>query len=286
MKTKEEHLMNLSEVETQELLKTIQERGYYIAKTPLTHAGQTFKGDLKRWSGRKYKWGVVADTHICSRYQQLTYLWDFYRVCRGRQVDTVFHCGDVVDGEKIYRGQEYELFIHGADGQTEYTVENYPKIKGIKTVVISGNHDASFLSTSGYNVAKAICQAREDMTYLGDYLSYITVDILKIALMHGHGSVPYARSYRVQKICEQLSPDNKPHFLFLGHYHVPNITPGYRNIEAVQMSCFQSQTPYLATRGLAPHIAGLIVEVQVDSTGLAKVKYEWIPFYVPKKNDF
>jgi hypothetical protein len=74
--------------------------------------------------------------------------------------------------------------------------------------------------------------------------------------------------------------------LFLGHYHVPNITPGYRNIEAVQMSAFQSQTPYMATRGLMPFVAGLIVQIQTDDMGLAKIGYEWIPFYVRKKNDF
>ena len=278
--------MSLNETELSELLGEIQNRGYYVAKTPLTQAGQTFKGDLKRWAGRKYKWGVVADTHLCSRYQQLSALWDFYRICKQRQIDTVFHCGDIVDGERIYRGQEYELFVHGADGQTEYAIGHYPKIKGIRTRVISGNHDASFLATSGYNVAKAVCKDREDMTYLGDYLCFVNVDILKLALMHGHGGVPYARSYRIQKVCEQLSSENKPHFLFLGHYHVPNITPGYRNIEAVQMGCFQSQTPYMATRGLAPHISGLIVDAQVDENGLAKVKYEWIPFYIPKKNDF
>ncbi len=286
MKTKTEHPLKLSEVETRELLKAIQGRGYYIAKTPVSQAGQTFKGDLTRWSGRKYRWGVVADTHLCSRYQQLTHLWDFYRICGRRKIDTVFHCGDIVDGERIYRGQEYELFVHGADGQTDYAVAHYPNVKGIRTRMISGNHDASFMSTAGYNVAKRIAALRADITFIGDYLAFITVDILKVALMHGHGGVPYARSYRIQKVVEQLSSDNKPHFLFLGHYHVPNITPGYRNVEAVQMACFQSQTPYMATRGLQPHIAGLIVEVQVDDNGLAKVKYEWIPFYRAKKDDY
>jgi hypothetical protein len=142
------------------------------------------------------------------------------------------------------------------------------------------------MSTAGYNVAKRIASERSDITFLGDYLAFVTVDILKIALMHGHGGVAYARSYKIQRTTEQLSSDNKPHFLFLGHYHVPNITPGYRNVEAVQMSCFQSQTPYMATRGLQPFVAGLIVEVQVDDVGLAKAKYEWIPFYHHKKNDF
>jgi predicted phosphodiesterase len=186
----------------------------------------------------------------------------------------------------IYRGQEFETFVHGADGQAEYAIENYPQTKGVQTQLISGNHDLSFMSIAGVNVARKIAEARGDITFVGDYLAYVMVDSIKLALMHGHGGNAYARSYKIQKVCENFSSENKPHFLFLGHFHVPNITSGYRNIEAVQMSCFQSQTPYLATRGLQPWIAGLIVEIQTDDSGLARVEYEWIPFYQAKKNDF
>lgn len=276
----------LAKVEVSELLKEMQGRGYYIAKAPLTKSGQVFKGDLTRFRGGKYRFGVVSDTHLCSRHQQITALWDFYRLCGRKRIDTVFHCGDLVDGEKIYRGQEYELFVHGADGQTDYAVEHYPRVKGVSTRVIAGNHDCSFLSTAGYNVVASVCRKRDDMTYLGDYLAFVHVDTALVALMHGNGGVAYARSYKIQKVCEQLSPENKPNMLFLGHFHIPNITPGYRNIEAVQMSCFQSQTPYMATRGLMPWVAGLIVEIRTDDKGLANISYEWIPFYIRKENDF
>jgi predicted phosphodiesterase len=286
LKKKEEEVVSLADVELGELLKEVQGRGYYIAKTPLTNSGQTFKGDLKRWGGNTYKFGVVSDTHMASRYQQLTALWDFYRLLGRKHIDTCFHCGDLVDGEGVYRGQLYETFVHGADGQSEYAVANYPKVKGVQTHLIAGNHDLSFMETSGTNVARAVCKTREDMTYLGDYLAYIEVGAVKIALMHGAGGNAYARSYKIQKIVEQFSSENKPHMLFLGHYHTPNITPGYRNCESVQMSAFQAQTPYLARKGLQPWIAGLIVTIQTDSSGLSKVNYEWIPFYLPKRNDF
>lgn len=282
----DDKVLSLADAETRELLHELQTRGYYIAKTPQQQSGMTFKGDLKRWSGGKYRFGVVSDTHLCSRYQQLSFLYDFYRICRRRRIDVVFHCGDLVDGEKIYRGQEYELFVHGADGQTEYAVANYPSFKDVRTILISGNHDQSFLSTAGYNVAKAVCKEREDMTYLGDDLAFVDQEGVKIGLMHGRHGVAYARSYRLQKIIEQLAPEMKPNMLFLGHFHVPNHLPGYRNTEGIQMPCFQSQTPFLAARGLYPFVAGLIVTVQIDDIGLAKIVYEWIPFYEMKRKDF
>jgi predicted phosphodiesterase len=286
MKTKEESIMSLTDVETSELLEQLQERGYFVAKTPLQRRGQTFNGDLKRWSGNKYKFGVVADTHLGSKYQQLSALYKFYRLCARQKVDTIYHCGDLTEGERMYRGQEYEIFVHGADAQTEYAVAHYPKVGKIKTKAISGNHDQSFLKHSGYNIVKAVCDQRSDMEFLGDDLAFINIDKIKIAIMHGSGGVAYARSYKSQKIVEQLASENKPHFLFLGHYHVPNIVPGYRNVETVQMGCFQSQTPYLTAKGLMPFVAGLIVTIQTDESGLAKVQYEWVPFYKAKKNDF
>lgn len=287
VKTKPETIVNLSDVETAELLKQIQGRGYYIAKTPLQQSGMTFKVDLKRWAGQKFKFGVTSDTHMGSRYQQITHLHTFYRLCQKRGIDTVFHAGDLVDGFGIYRGQEFEVFVHGADAQTEYAVEHYPKYKGVKTVLISGNHDQSFMKTAGYNVAKAVCAEREDMTYIGDDLAFVNIDKIKIALMHGRAGMSYAKSYRLQKIMETMpSGPDKPHFLFLGHYHNSNILSGYRNMEGILMPCFQSQTPFEAALALSPTIAGLVVEFQIDDNGLARVVYEWIPFYVPVKNDF
>lgn len=276
----------LNEMETRELLKEIQGRGYFIAKTPVQQTGQTFRGDLKRWSGNKFRFGVVSDTHLCSRYQQLTHLYDFYRICCRRRIQTILHCGDIADGEKMYRGHAYEIFVHGADGQIEYVVNNYPRFKGIRTILISGNHDQAFLKHSGINVAKHIGKGRDDITFIGDDLAFIDQDGIKIALFHGRGGVAYARSYKLQKVLEQISPEHKPHLFFMGHYHVPSYLPGYRNVEGWQVPCFQSQTPYLVAKGLYPFVAGLIVTVQVDDMGIAKVVWEVIPFYKVVKDDY
>lgn len=269
-----------------ELLDELSKRGYFASKVPPQVSGNTFIADDTKVSGNKYKFAVISCTHLGSKYQQLTHLYTFYDVCQKRHVRTVFHCGDLVDGERVYRGQEYELFVHGADDQIDYAVQNYPKVKGIKTIAILGNHDQSFYVTSGVNVVKAIAEKRPDIEYVGDYYATAKVDGIKVALMHGAGGSSYARSYKLQKIIEQLSPEQKPHMLFLGHYHIQVHIPAYRNVEGYMIGCFQAQTPFLTRLGLQPTIGGLIVEVITDETGIKSVNTEWIPFYVPKKNDF
>lgn len=172
-----------------ELIEMLKGRGYFVSRVPPTASGKTFQADFTKMAGRKYRFGVLSCSHLGSKYQQLTHLYTFYKYCKRKRVKEVLHCGDVVDGEKMYRGQEYELFIHGADAQTRYAIDNYPKIKGIKTRMILGNHDESFYKTAGYNVAKAIAHHRADIEYLGDYLAFIEIDGIKIALMHGSGGV-------------------------------------------------------------------------------------------------
>lgn len=273
-------------VTNKELLDELSKRGYFASKVPPQVTGNTFVANGTKVSGNKYRFAVISCTHIGSKYQQLTHLYTFYDVCQKRHIHTVFHCGDMVDGERVYRGQEYELFLHGADAQADYVVQNYPKIKGIKTVAILGNHDESFYKTSGTNVVKAIADKRSDIEYVGDYYATAKVDGIKVALMHGAGGASYARSYKLQKIIEQLAPEQKPHMLFLGHYHIQAHIPAYRNVEGYLIGCFQAQTPFLTRLGLQPTIGGLIVEVITDETGIKSVKTEWIPFYVQKKNDF
>lgn len=277
--------ISLAKASDMEVVGHLQKRGYTITKEGLK-SGRSFRVSLDRWRGTKYRFGVVADTQLGSRYQQLTALNRFYSLCARRRIYTVFHAGDVFDGEKMYRGHTYELFIHGHDRQLAYGVANYPYRKGITTIMISGNHDQAFWKNAGVDILEHLSRARKDIRYVGADLAFTTFQGIKIALMHGRGGVAYARSYKLQKIIEQLAPEHKPNMLFLGHYHVPDHIPGYRNVEGIQMPCFQAQTPYLAAKGLFPFIAGLIVTIQPDAKGLASVTYEWIPFYEVIKDDF
>lgn len=276
----------LQEAQLSTLLSEVQARGYYVARTPSQVRGRIIKTNIHRWSNGGFSFGVVSCTHLGSKYQQLTALYQYYALCESLGVDTVFHCGDMFEGEKMYRGQEYEIFAHGADAQVTYGSDAYPRRKGIKTKLISGNHDLSFWKHAGVKACKAIAKNRDDIDYLGDDLAFVDVGNIRIGLMHAEGGVAYARSYKLQKIVEQLTSEHKPHFLFVGHWHVAAMIPGYRNVETVSMGAFQSQTPYLVTKGLMPWVGGLIVNVIPDKQGIASVNYQWVPFYVPKENDF
>lgn len=109
---------NLEKATNVTLIEELKKRGYFVSRVPPTASGKTFKPDIRQMSGRKYRFGVVSCTHLGSKYQQLTHLYTFYKYCKRKGVDTVLHCGDLIDGEKIYRGMEYELHTRGYSPET------------------------------------------------------------------------------------------------------------------------------------------------------------------------
>lgn len=284
-KVKEEK--TLADFKVEELLAEVHGRGYLATKMQAT-SGKTFSvaSELARFSGKSIRFGVVSDTHLCSRYQQLHHLNAFYSLCARRRIKLVLHCGDVFAGFKVYRGQEFEVFMHGYASQLKYGIDRYPKRRGIKTKMIAGNHDSSFIKTAGAFIVKELGRRRVDIDYLGEDLAFLKIGGISISLMHGAGGGAYATSYKSQKIVEKMPGGKKPHFLFLGHFHNPNHIPMYRNVEVVQMSCFEAQTPFLARRALNPIVAGLIVTVTPDEKGIGKVIYEWVPFYEHIADDY
>ena len=276
-------MINLKNVPTPDLLEEASGRGFtHIKRDILLSRHYSFPRQLK-----PFKIGVLSDTHLGSQMQQVTLLHKAYEIFLEEGVKKVFHCGDFVEGTgKQYFGQLYEMFLHGGDNLVDYAVKNYPRQAGITTYVIGGSHDYSYYKENGIDVLKKIASERQDIKYLGMFGAYIKIGKLSFYLMHGDSGVTYARSYRQQKIVENFPADKKPNVLLLGHYHVTNVLPQYRNVLAIQLSCFQTQTTYLRAKGLAPDIGFYILDITPDVKGMGHFKIDYRPFYTPLDGDF
>jgi predicted phosphodiesterase len=273
------------------LLEELSRRGYAVEVEKLA-TDRRYTVKVNRFHGDHFKVGCISCTHFGSRYQQLTALREFYKVCGERGIDTVLHTGDAIDGDgSVYPGQIYEMFQQGADPQRDYMIENYPREKGITTKIIGGNHCNSFVKSSNANVLEAVAKARDDIEYLGEYGAFVDFTVkeseIRFYLMHGGGaSNPYARSYRMQKVIENFTPENKPHVLLLGHWHVACHLPQYRNVEGFLMGAFQAQTPHLKRLGIWPSTTALILEIYPDDKGIAQVHTDWLHWHIQRDKDY
>jgi predicted phosphodiesterase/biotin operon repressor len=225
------------------------------------------------------KIGCVSDTHFGSKMQNPSLLYTIYKQFEQENIDFAVHAGDITEGINMYRGQEHERFLHGADEMKDYTIDIYPKTNKFKTYMIGGSHDMSFKKAAGYNIVRSICEKRDDLVYRGEENAIFNIKNCNIKLMHPTSGVPYALTYRPQKIIESVTAEmimrireNKDinillNILFFGHYHVASYLPSYFGVEGIGVPCLQKQTPYLTRKGLTPIIGYVIVEVWLNKEG-------------------
>ena len=240
------------------------------------------------WTGDKIiRFGLMGDTQINSKYTQLTHVHDFYDICQREGIETVYHTGDMDEGEEMRMGHKYECYTQGADDHIAEIVRVYPKRKGIITKFITGNHDHSLFKRAGFDIGKVIAAERSDMEYLGmsNAIIFLTPNCT-LELRHPIDGTAYALSYKIQKMVEAMSGGEKPNILAVGHYHKTSYD-FYRNVHAVQTGCFQGQTPFTRGKGISVSVGGWIIEIHVDEEGtINRFKQEYIPYYKHIKDDW
>jgi predicted phosphodiesterase len=242
--------------------------------------------------GNRILFGLIGDTQIGSLYQQKDAVTAFYTRCAEEGVKEVLHTGDVLDGWKVYKGQEFELRPDGKSWpeQKALFVNEMPKITGMKTIFITGNHDASFKNLVGLVVGDELSQARPDWKFVGQDVGDVTLQTengqaFRVRLLHPGGGTAYAVSYHAQKIVEAMSGGQKPDLLAIGHYHKAVYMPQYRNVACLETGCFQSQTPFMVRQSLAAHVGGWIITAYLnDRKKLTnRIQAEWIGFFEEQK---
>ena len=237
--------------------------------------------------GNKIKFAVASDLHFGSNYEASDELEAFFKRVDIEGITTVLTPGDVLDGHRVYAGQEYDLHALGFSAQRNHFVERNKVIPGhMKMYFIAGNHDASLKKLAGVRVGEVLQEACPNWVYCGEDVADLTLKTkngrqYKVRLIHPDGGTAYAISYKAQKYAESLEGGTKPNMVLMGHFHKAEHLPQYRNIDMVQAGTFQWQTPFLSRKGSAAHVGGWIIEVIVGSNKSMSnsVKAEFVSFY-------
>lgn len=174
--------------------------------------------------GNTLRFAVVGDTHWGSLYERLDAFLAFMRMCEREGIREVYHCGDVLDGHGIYKGQAFEQYANGAAKQLEVFAEKVPRFKGVQVYFIMGNHDLSYKKLVGMNIGKAIEDLNPDWHYLGEDSALVKMKTqngrtFNLSLVHPGGGSAYALCFdpeteiltetRGWKFFRELSPDDR-----------------------------------------------------------------------------
>jgi hypothetical protein len=226
---------------------------------------------------------VFGDTHFGSRFEEWDGLKVYAQECLSAGTEHALHAGDVLEGHRLYRGQEYETDAHGWEEQSNRFADRVSNLDfGCPVSFITGNHDISFLRASGINVGSwletsAKVVARKDWRFLGQDQGRVDIGGIDWMLLHPGGGSAYALSYRPQKIVEQIEGGSKPDVLLIGNFHKAEMIPSYRNVCAIQVGCFQRQTPFMLTKGLSAHMGGWIIDA-AKNKGTVDIRARFISF--------
>ena len=253
----------------EQLLGKIKE-GYPSGKI---HDHQEFFG------GQSLLFGVVSDTHLGSTEERLPDLDTAYKIFEKEGVKQVYHVGDLVAGGRVYRGQENELKVWGLDKQVQYLTDQYPRVKGLTTYFITGNHDLSFLKEAGADIGLVIEQKRNDLVYLDQIEGDVKLaEEIIMRLWHGGGGGAYAKSYKMQRYIASLEGGHKPKILLSGHYHV-DFYMMERNIHSLQVGAFERQTLWLKRTGLSPSFSAWLVNCKIKDGSINRFCPELLKFF-------
>jgi predicted phosphodiesterase len=241
------------------------------------------------------RFGVISDTHYGSSTERPDLALKAYKIMHREGIRVVYHAGDFVEGH-LRPGHEFELKIVGADAQRKHAIKVHPKVKGMRTLFILGNHDFSFVKRTGYNIGPDLAAERDDLEFIGgtspdatglmnpcvsDQEIVVGGVPIRMRLEHPSDGTAYAISYKSQKAVEALAGGRKPHILVLGHYHKSELLPMVRNVITMQPGCFQSQSAWMQTKHLKAHVGFWMCEVRATKkpAGIARFKAEFVPFY-------
>lgn len=234
---------------------------------------------VERRKDCRFRFALLSDLHVGSLYHHGAALAGFLEHAREEGCECIYCAGDVLDGHRVYKGQEFELRDLGLEAQ----LARLNDIPPCRMRFITGNHDQSFKALAGVPVGKLIAQARPDWEFLGEEQARVEwstpAGVFKLMLLHPGGGTAYQISYRPQKITESLEGGSKPDLLGIGHFHKAEMLPTYRNVCVVQTGTFQKQTPFMARGGLAAHVGGWLVDVTVGC-GHKRIRGEFVAFYV------
>ncbi|HBM45405.1 MAG: hypothetical protein UT05_C0013G0003 [Parcubacteria group bacterium GW2011_GWF2_38_76] len=241
----------------------------------------------------KIKIGLIADSYIGSKFQLNTALHQAFQIAEEEGVNFMIHLG--VTAGKPTAAQKEEFFLQTAEEQAQYIIENYPKSDKFKTRLIGGFHDNKW-QKEDKNVLATVCEERKDLVYRGDFQSDFPLrrgveegakcPILR-AIYHGGDTAPYAKSYGVQGVEENLIQDiddlfksTKPDIGVVAGQGVYLALPGESVRHLGSVPALRMIPPSILrkkNRVVAPTIGFVILTIRFDEDGSFSIKSACCP---------
>jgi hypothetical protein len=214
---------------------------------------------------------IVSDTHFGSIYQQKTIFDNFINDCKDRNISTLVHCGDVVDGLMPQKYHSEERFLNTTSEFEQYVQKYYPS--GFDTnIITAGNHEKTLSKEDWhYDFCKEIAIRRSDLTYIPKGTPIVGPGNVIFNVHHGGGSCASPGQNRTRRMrnctLRLMSEGQFGHIFIQGHCHSVAYIPSYMNVAIIGVGCFQAPNDYLIKSYGGADVCGLILGYCINELG-------------------
>ncbi len=248
---------------------------------------ENYSCNLNTDDNNEFKFIAISDTYFGSKYQQLSILNDICSKGVNMGYNNIFHCGNISCGiYPIHDTYADTFFLDDSLRQIDYIVKYFPQIEGMKTYFITGARDERHLKTNKINIGKRISELRDDMVYLGNNSSLITIDKAKVLLFNSKLNKTYTVSYRPQQQVDSFRSEDKPNILLYGGL-LQTEKFKYRDVNCISVPSVCATTKEMLDKRYSNTIGAWYITIKTNNKGyLEEVKAMESTYYVTNKNDY
>lgn len=248
---------------------------------------ESYSCNLNTDDNNEFKFIAISDTYFGSKYQQLSILNDICSKGVNMGYNNIFHCGNISCGiYPIHDTYADTFFLDDSLRQIDYIVKYFPQIDGMKTYFITGARDERHLKTNKINIGKRISELRDDMVYLGNNSSLITIDKAKVLLFNSKLNKTYTVSYRPQQQVDSFRSEDKPNILLYGGL-LQTEKFKYRDVNCISVPSVCATTKEMLDKRYSNTIGTWYITIKTNNKGyLEEVKAMESTYYVTNKNDY
>lgn len=238
--------MNYNDYQLSLKLSNLENRGYIIKreyysdkvlfKMDYFHKSKEKKIDIQM-ENSYFQCLMIADTHIGAKKENLDSIKSLYQFASQERMSHVFHLGDFIEGLGTNQKQRDKNQFQNTIDNVAYAIKKYPKVKGIHTTMIFGDHDQYSVFEDGFSIDKMIMNKRADINVIGYTRAILNILNKRIMLEHP----------TMEQIQEEYS-NNRFHyqdgkkfdFVFRGHLHRSDVSK-FSDTQVVYVPCLKGE---------------------------------------------
>lgn len=284
----------------EEAIEELRKAGYEIVFNDVRRAYELSGRQLKKkfkpiplsiLFKKKSRFLLTSDWHIGHKGERPDLIREVYRIAEENTVEAIVHSGNLFEGVSSYRGQHRDLIAHEIDEQRKRLLEIIPK-SPIPLIVIASplhEHDRAPYAYSGHDVVETFSEIAQlkgyPVVYLGGPHGAFEWKGVKYDVFHPRGGMPYGKTYRLQRIIEELvehmlSLAEGERATFVGHLHIATFML-FKGIAGFHVPALKDapEDEYIRSLGKMGQLGVWVVEFAFDElNNITKVELEYIPF--------